>query len=331
MPRFAPAETPAAELAGRKGLIISGGPASVYEPGSPTVDPGIFSLGTGSAGHLLRPAADGASCSAARSARATKASTDSRCSISDSAVRCSFEGLGARQQIWMSHRDHRREAARRLPRARHAPRPAGGRHRGRGAAAVRRAVPSGSGPHAQRHARSSRTSSSTSAGARRIGTRGTAFHAGRAKSAKSSATQRVLLRQRRRRFDRRLHALSAGARRGPRSRRLCRYRPDARGRDRVRADRRLARPAPDRWRSSARTEFLTRSKASPSPSEKRHIIGEKFVAVQERILESGRYLDGQLDSRSGNHLSGHHRDPAEPRKRGPHQDAPQPRRRHSEV
>ena len=38
-------ETPAAELRGAKGLIISGGPSSVYDPGSPTVDPAIFSTG----------------------------------------------------------------------------------------------------------------------------------------------------------------------------------------------------------------------------------------------------------------------------------------------
>ena len=40
-----PSETPASELAGRKALIISGGPASVYEPSSPKVDPAIFSAG----------------------------------------------------------------------------------------------------------------------------------------------------------------------------------------------------------------------------------------------------------------------------------------------
>ena len=38
-----PSETPAAELAGRKGLIISGGPDSVYETGSPRIDPEILS------------------------------------------------------------------------------------------------------------------------------------------------------------------------------------------------------------------------------------------------------------------------------------------------
>src|SRR5919197_1452131 len=38
-------ETPAADLEGARGLIISGGPSSVYDPGSPTVDPKIFELG----------------------------------------------------------------------------------------------------------------------------------------------------------------------------------------------------------------------------------------------------------------------------------------------
>lgn len=41
-----PSETPAAELAGRKGLIISGGPDSVYEAGSPQIDPKILSAGS---------------------------------------------------------------------------------------------------------------------------------------------------------------------------------------------------------------------------------------------------------------------------------------------
>jgi GMP synthase (glutamine-hydrolysing) len=37
-----PSETPASELTGRKGIIISGGPDSVYEPGSPQIDPQIL-------------------------------------------------------------------------------------------------------------------------------------------------------------------------------------------------------------------------------------------------------------------------------------------------
>src|ERR1700756_3810290 len=42
----APSETPAASLRGRKGIIISGGPASVHDPGSPTVDPALLASGT---------------------------------------------------------------------------------------------------------------------------------------------------------------------------------------------------------------------------------------------------------------------------------------------
>ena len=37
-------ETPAAVLADARGIIISGGPSSVYDPGSPAVDPGIFAI-----------------------------------------------------------------------------------------------------------------------------------------------------------------------------------------------------------------------------------------------------------------------------------------------
>ena len=37
-----PSETPAPAIAFARGIIISGGPASVYDPGSPTVDPAIF-------------------------------------------------------------------------------------------------------------------------------------------------------------------------------------------------------------------------------------------------------------------------------------------------
>lgn len=41
-----PSDTPAAALKSRKGIIISGGPASVYEPGCPDIDPGILNIDT---------------------------------------------------------------------------------------------------------------------------------------------------------------------------------------------------------------------------------------------------------------------------------------------
>ncbi|MDX6544331.1 MAG: hypothetical protein QOG02_105, partial [Gaiellales bacterium] len=42
-----PHDTPVAEIAARDpiGIILSGGPASIYEPGAPAVDPGLFELG----------------------------------------------------------------------------------------------------------------------------------------------------------------------------------------------------------------------------------------------------------------------------------------------
>ncbi len=41
-----PSDTPAAILRSRKGIIISGGPASVYEPGSPDIDPELLRVQT---------------------------------------------------------------------------------------------------------------------------------------------------------------------------------------------------------------------------------------------------------------------------------------------
>ncbi len=41
----APSDTPAGELRNRKAIIISGGPSSVYDSGSPTIDPEVLKLG----------------------------------------------------------------------------------------------------------------------------------------------------------------------------------------------------------------------------------------------------------------------------------------------
>ncbi|MBM3769490.1 MAG: glutamine-hydrolyzing GMP synthase, partial [Acidobacteria bacterium] len=43
----------------------------------------------------------------------------------------------------------------------------------------------------------------------------------------------------------------------------------------------------------ARDEFLKALEGATEPERKRRIIGEKFVEIQQRILESGHYLDGQ--------------------------------------
>jgi GMP synthase (glutamine-hydrolysing) len=98
-----PSDTPASELAGRKGIIISGGPSSVYESGSPTVDAGVFSQGSAVLGicygqqlmaHLLGGKVrkgDKGEYGFARLAIVAPARI--------------FRGIDGEQQIWMSHRD----------------------------------------------------------------------------------------------------------------------------------------------------------------------------------------------------------------------------------
>jgi GMP synthase (glutamine-hydrolysing) len=98
-------ETPASELMGRRGLIISGGPSSVYDPGSPTVDPAIFSDGAAVLGicyglqlmaHLL-----GGTVLKGEKGEFGLATLDVDSPSSD----LLFQVLPPRQQIWMNHRD----------------------------------------------------------------------------------------------------------------------------------------------------------------------------------------------------------------------------------
>ena len=97
-------ETPAAELRGAKGLIVSGGPSSVYDPGSPTVDPAIFAGGQAVLGicygqqvmaHLLGGKVHKGVKGEYGLATLHLAETEDPM----------FGGLGGPQQIWMSHRD----------------------------------------------------------------------------------------------------------------------------------------------------------------------------------------------------------------------------------
>ncbi len=99
-----PSETPAAELAGARGLIISGGPSSVYDPGSPTVDPDIFRGGQAVLGicygqqvmaHLLGGEVQ----------RGDKGEYGMAMLDLESSGDPLFAGLEGRQQIWMNHRD----------------------------------------------------------------------------------------------------------------------------------------------------------------------------------------------------------------------------------
>ncbi len=99
----APSETRASELAGRKGIIISGGPSSVYDPGSPTIDPALLSSGIPVLGicygeqliaHLL-----GGSVEKGERGEYGFAELD----ITEAGT--ILRGVNGPQQVWMSHRD----------------------------------------------------------------------------------------------------------------------------------------------------------------------------------------------------------------------------------
>ncbi|MFN7995682.1 MAG: glutamine-hydrolyzing GMP synthase [Bryobacteraceae bacterium] len=97
-------ETPASEFAGVRGIIISGGPSSVYDPASPTVDPAIFHAGPRVLGicygqqlmaHLL-----GGTVQKGVKGEYGFAMLD--LDGSDSPL---FAGVAGTSQVWMSHRD----------------------------------------------------------------------------------------------------------------------------------------------------------------------------------------------------------------------------------
>jgi len=99
----APSETPAAELAGRKGVIISGGPSSVYDPGSPTIDPQLLHAGVPVLGicygqqlmaHILGGRVEKGDRGEYGFAQLDLRREDGL-----------FRGIVGRQQVWMSHRD----------------------------------------------------------------------------------------------------------------------------------------------------------------------------------------------------------------------------------
>jgi GMP synthase (glutamine-hydrolysing) len=100
----APSETAASSLAGRKGIIISGGPSSVYDSGSPTIDAALLSSGIPILGicygqQLMAHLLQGGMVQKGDKGEYGFAQLD--LTASDSL----FRSVSGRQQVWMSHRD----------------------------------------------------------------------------------------------------------------------------------------------------------------------------------------------------------------------------------
>jgi len=98
-----PSETPADELRGVRGLVISGGPASVYESGAPRVDPAIFELGCAVLG--LCYGHQTIAWHLGGEVRRGEKGEYGLAWLETLQPGPLFEGAEGRQQIWMSHRD----------------------------------------------------------------------------------------------------------------------------------------------------------------------------------------------------------------------------------
>lgn len=96
-------ETPAGNLAACRGVIISGGPASVYDPDSPTVDPAIFRLDLPVLGicygqQLMARLLGG-------TVERGEKGEYGLATLNGSRTAALLAGTPPEQQIWMSHRD----------------------------------------------------------------------------------------------------------------------------------------------------------------------------------------------------------------------------------
>ena len=95
-----------AELARRRpaGLILSGGPASVYEPGAPDLDPGVFEMGVPVLGicyghQLMAQALDGeVAATGDREYGGTRLTVEGAGGVL-------LSDLASEEQVWMSHGD----------------------------------------------------------------------------------------------------------------------------------------------------------------------------------------------------------------------------------
>jgi GMP synthase (glutamine-hydrolysing) len=99
----APSETPASSLTGRRGIIISGGPSSVYDAGSPTLDAATLHSGTPVLGicygHQLMAHLSGGEVRKGERGEYGFAPLEI---LAEGVI---FRGIDKNQQVWMSHRD----------------------------------------------------------------------------------------------------------------------------------------------------------------------------------------------------------------------------------
>lgn len=286
-----PSETPAAELADRRALIISGGPHSVYEAGSPTMDAATFALGLPVLGicygQQLMAQLLGGKVELGDQGEYGLAHFEPAAGIP------LFEGAEERQQIWMSHRDQ-----------------VGGLPPGFVRAGSTETCPIGAIADLERrlygvqfHPEVVQTTQG-----RRI-LENFVFGVAGCRKDWEPADQIPLVEEQIRQVanGRSVFFFASGGVDSTVAYTLCLR---ALGPERVHAtyvDTGLMREGEtefvqrvfeDLARGSfnvadARREFLGRLAEAREPEKKRHIIGEEFVAVQERILDSGHYLDGE--------------------------------------
>lgn len=279
-----PSDVCAAELAGRKAVIISGGPNSVYEAGSPTIDTALLSAGIPVLGicygqQLMAHLMDGY-------VRKGEAGEYGRAWLELRTPGELLDGLSAREQVWMSHRDQ----VERLP-------------EGFQVLASTATCPVAAIGHSEKRLFGLQFHPEvvhTPGGGRVLSN--FLFKICGCSKDWDPRGRVALLEERIRQVvgGRNVFFFVSGGVDSSVAFRLC---VQALGRERVHGayvdtglmregETGFVREALDVAVVDARAEFLGALEGVVEPEMKRHIIGEQFVAIQEKVLNSGHYLDG---------------------------------------
>jgi GMP synthase (glutamine-hydrolysing) len=101
-----PHDLPVADIAARRpaGLVLSGGPKSVYEPGAPAVDPNLFQLGVPALGICYGQQVM-AQCLGGEVARTPRGEYGQSSLKLERPGSILFSDLPVDQTVWMSHND----------------------------------------------------------------------------------------------------------------------------------------------------------------------------------------------------------------------------------